>query len=46
LNKGRIEELLNGLRIIKLDEKEYDGTIANGKPKHWHVFNVIAAKDS
>jgi tellurite methyltransferase len=46
LNKGRIEELLKGLRIIKLDEKEYDGTIANGKPKHWHVFNVIAAKDS
>jgi tellurite methyltransferase len=44
LNKNEIEILLSGLRIIKIDEKEYDGTIANGKPKHWHVFNVIAAK--
>jgi tellurite methyltransferase len=45
LNKKEIEILLSGLKIIKLDEKEYDGTIANGKPKHWHIFDIIASKN-
>jgi tellurite methyltransferase len=45
LNKREIEILLSDLKIIMLVEKEYDGTIANGKPKHWHIFDIIASKN-
>jgi len=41
LNKQQVQELLSGLEIIKLEEKEYDGTVANGKSKHWHIFNIV-----
>jgi tellurite methyltransferase len=44
LNKSEVEKILDGLQTIKLEEKEFDGTIANGKPKHWHVFNIIARR--
>lgn len=42
--KPQIEALLSHMRIIKLEEVEKDGVTANGTPKHWHVFNVIAKK--
>jgi tellurite methyltransferase len=44
LSKEQVQELLDGLGIIKLEEKEYDGQVANGKPKHWHLFNIIATR--
>jgi ubiquinone/menaquinone biosynthesis C-methylase UbiE len=42
--KEQVEELFKDMEIIYLDEEERDGTIANGTPKHWHIFHVIARK--
>lgn len=42
--KEQVEGLLADLEIIELREREYDGKLASGEPKHWHVFNVIARK--
>jgi tellurite methyltransferase len=42
VSRKEVESILDGLEIIKLEEKEYDGQIATGKPKHWHIFNIIA----
>ncbi len=42
--KEQVEKLLDDMEIIQLTEKEEDGTTANGTPKHWHVFYVIAKK--
>jgi hypothetical protein len=30
--------------IVLFDEKEFDGKTADGSPKHWHVFDIIARK--
>lgn len=40
--KEQVEELLADLDVIELREREYDGKLASGEPKHWHVFSVIA----
>lgn len=42
--KEQVEKLLRDMEIISLNEVEEDGTIANGTPKHWHIFHVIAKK--
>lgn len=42
--KEQVAGLLKDLEVILLEEKEYDATLANGAPKHWHIFNVIARK--
>ena len=42
--QAQIEMLLDGMDILMLDEEEKDGQTANGTPKHWHVFHVIARK--
>lgn len=41
-SKSEVQELLKGLEILKLQEVEKGGTLANGTPKHWHLFNIIA----
>lgn len=40
--KEEIIELLSPSEIIQLKEEEKDGTTADGTPKHWHVYYVIA----
>ena len=42
--KEQVEKLLSDMKIIELNEKEWDGKTATGTPKHWHVFHVIARK--
>lgn len=44
LTVPQVERLLRDMEIIKLQELEYDGQLANGKPKHWHYFDIIARK--
>ncbi len=44
LGRQQVEELFVGMDLIKLNEQEENGTIANGSLKHWHVFNIIAKK--
>lgn len=44
--KEEVEKLFSDSEVITFEEKEYDGTLANGQPKHWHIFNVITRKVS
>lgn len=39
--RAEVEALLEGLEILQLEEKEFDGPSGRG-PKHWHRFNIIA----
>lgn len=41
VDKQTVERLFSDMEIVKLVEKEFDGKIANGKPKHWHTFSFI-----
>lgn len=40
----QVRDLFVDFEILSLKEIEEDGTTANGTPKHWHVFHVIARK--
>lgn len=40
----QVNQLLADLEILVLEEEEKDSTTANGTPKHWHVFHIIARK--
>jgi hypothetical protein len=42
--KEQAEGLFSDFSIIVFEEKERNGKTANGQPKHWHLFNVIARK--
>lgn len=42
--KTQAEELLADMEIVSLEEREWDGRTADGKPKHWHVIDFIARK--
>lgn len=42
--RAQVEALLADLETLFLDERRWDGKLADGRPKHWHVFDVIARK--
>lgn len=42
--KEQVEQLFADMEIISLVEVEKDSKTADGNPKHWHVFHVIAKK--
>ena len=42
--RQRVEKLLSGLKIERLDEEERDGEDCHGTAKHWHAFHIIARK--
>lgn len=44
LTREQVLNQLTGLEILELDEEDQDGTTANGSPKHWHVYHIIARK--
>lgn len=44
VDETQLMKLLDGLSILHMVENEQDGTIANGTPKHWHTYDVIARK--
>ncbi len=44
VTRERAESLLEPLHIIKLTEREFDGSTASGEDKHWHFYNFIARK--
>jgi SAM-dependent methyltransferase len=43
-NQADIERMFRGWDLIELTEDEEDGHTADGSPKHWHVFHVIARR--
>ncbi len=46
LTREQAEAVLQNLDIIELNEEEVDGHVADGSPKHWHTFHIIARKKS
>ncbi|HJT55563.1 MAG TPA: class I SAM-dependent methyltransferase [Ktedonobacteraceae bacterium] len=44
LTREQAEELLKDMRVIEFNEEDVDGHVANGAPKHWHAFHIIAQK--
>lgn len=43
--RSQVEELLQGFTPERLDEVEQDGMTATGRPKHWHLFHVVARRN-
>ena len=46
LPRARVEVLLDGLELERFDELEEDGHTALGDAKHWHVFHIVARRDT
>ncbi len=44
VTREQAEELLRDLEVIELVEEDVDGRVANGNPKHWHVFHILARR--
>ncbi len=44
LTREAAEERLQGLDALEFTEEDADGHVADGSPKHWHVFHIIARK--
>ena len=44
LTRAEVEALLSDLETIELTEEDADGHIADGSPKHWHVFHILACR--
>jgi trans-aconitate methyltransferase len=42
--RAEIERTFGGWELIELNEVEEDGRTADGSPKHWHVFHLIARR--
>lgn len=43
-DRDEIEQLLSGFAIEMLEEEESDTVTPRGKPKHWHLFHIVARK--
>jgi SAM-dependent methyltransferase len=46
LMRAETEDLLSDLEVIELTEEDADGHKADGSPKHWHVFHILARRPS
>tara|TARA_B100001971_G_C18056192_1_gene465453 strand:+ start:111 stop:737 length:627 start_codon:yes stop_codon:yes gene_type:complete len=44
-SKEAIETLIKPYEVLHFDELEYDGKDAAGRPKHWHVFEIVIKVD-
>ncbi|MBN9088522.1 MAG: class I SAM-dependent methyltransferase [Reyranella sp.] len=44
LERDAAVALLDGFDIEMFDEEEADSTTPRGKPKHWHIFHIVARK--
>ncbi len=45
LTRAQLDALLADLRVEYFEEEEDDSVTPRGKPKHWHIFHVVARKD-
>jgi hypothetical protein len=43
-DRAALEALFDGYTIEWLDEEETDTVTPRGRPKHWHIFHVVARK--
>lgn len=44
LTRADTEALVRDLETIELNEEDEDSHTADGSPKHWHVFHILARK--
>lgn len=44
LTRAEAEALLSDLATVELTEEEADGHKADGSPKHWHIFHILARR--
>ena len=44
--REQTEDELKGLRVVEFREEDVDSHVADGTPKHWHVFHIIAQNGS
>ena len=44
LTREQAEAELKGLKTLVFREEDIDSHVADGTPKHWHVFHTIAQK--
>jgi tellurite methyltransferase len=44
LTRQQAEAELKGLKALVFREEDIDSHVADGTPKHWHVFHIIAQK--
>ena len=44
VNKVKLKQMLKNFEIISFKEEENDNGTITGKPKHWHVFSIVAKK--
>ena len=42
--KQQAQDLFSDMELLKFIEKDYNGTLAYGTPKHWHTFHILARK--
>lgn len=42
--RAEAESLVSDLEIIELTEEDVDSHTADGSPKHWHVFHILARR--
>jgi tellurite methyltransferase len=43
-DRAAVERLLAGFTVEMLEEEEIDTATPYGKPKHWHLFHIVARK--
>ncbi len=46
LGRAEVERLLQRFAVELLEEEESDAATPYGKPKHWHLFHIVARKSS
>ena len=44
LTREEALQALEGLDVIEFEEEDVDSVVADGSPKHWHVFHIIARR--
>ena len=44
LDRSAAERLLRDLRVELFEEEETDSVTPRGKPKHWHIFHIVAQR--
>jgi len=44
MNRAAAERLLQDLQVELFDEEEVDSITPRGKPKHWHIFHIVAQR--
>ena len=44
LTREEALQALEGWEVIEFEEEDVDSVVADGSPKHWHVFHIIARK--